>query len=150
MLNAVSPSFPNIAQEDAFCEQCHYFPAKRSCSQIRHEGFCAWNRGAFKFEKGRWTKVWINSWSNYGKNKLCPVSRPEQRMLCRQVSAWNQAHLLTILNIYMKVIRFGGAGTGENCLHQPIVNISRTSAGTAIRPAQLARQARRHFRAFHQ
>lgn len=55
LLNALS--LPNVTQEDAFCEQCHYSPANRSCSQIRHEGFCAWNRGAFTFEKGQWSKV---------------------------------------------------------------------------------------------
>lgn len=43
-------------QKDDFCKQCSY-PVASKCSSFSGVENCSWNRGTFKFQKGKWHRV---------------------------------------------------------------------------------------------
>lgn len=43
-------------QKDDFCAQCSY-PVASKCSAFSGVENCSWNRGTFKFQKGKWHRV---------------------------------------------------------------------------------------------
>jgi hypothetical protein len=48
---------PITRQQPHVCARCAFWPPRPSCRMLRSRDFCSWNRGAFTFPRGQWTKA---------------------------------------------------------------------------------------------